>query len=163
MWVPTILTMWPWLWSLIYFKRTFTLYLGQENHHTSNDIVRQSAMIVQNEAILKSPLLGNHFKGPADIHPQRTQTSSVASKPETPKKPHSTTKDGHRTKTPWTPHSADTRTPSSTVSIQRRTNNNLNTTCQPLAQLLNIRYTLTLKFYVFKYMSTYLITSKIFT
>nr|XP_022304993.1 muscle M-line assembly protein unc-89-like isoform X3 [Crassostrea virginica] len=94
--------------------RPSSVVSSQENHHTSNDIVRQSAMIVQNEAILKSPLLGNHFKGPADIHPQRTQTSSVASKPETPKKPHSTTKDGHRTKTPWTPHSADTRTPSST-------------------------------------------------
>ena len=106
-------------------------------------------MIVQKTAIQKCPLLGNHFKRPADVHPQRTKTPSDARKPETPKTPHSATKDGHRTKTPGTPHSADTRTPSSTVSIQRRTNNNLNTTCQPLAQLLNIRYTLTLQILCF--------------
>nr|XP_022304997.1 uncharacterized protein LOC111112013 isoform X2 [Crassostrea virginica] len=87
---------------------------GQVHPHTSNDVVRQSAMIVQMEAIQKCPLLGNHFKGPADVHPQRTKTPSGARKPETPKKPHSATKDDHRTKTPGTPHSADTRTPSST-------------------------------------------------
>ena len=60
----------------------------------------------------------------ADVRPK---TPRGARKPDTPKKPHSTTKDGHRTKTPGTLHSADTRTPSSTVSIQRQTNNNLNT------------------------------------
>ena len=95
-------------------------------------------MIVQKEAIQKCPLLGKHFKGPADVNPQRTKTPSGARKPETPKKPHSATKDDHRTKKLGTPHSADTRTPSSTVSIQRQTINNLNTKCQPLAQLLNL-------------------------
>ena len=106
-------------------------------------------MIVQKEAIQKCPLLGNHFKGPADVYPQRTKTPSGARKPETPKKPHSATKDDHRTKTPGTPHSADTRTPSSTVSIPRETNNSLNTKCLPLAQLLNIRYTSTLQILCF--------------
>ena len=72
-------------------------------------------MIVQNEAFQKSLLLGNHFKGPTDVHPQKTKTPSDAGKPETPKKPHSATKDGHRTKTA---HFADQGTPSSTVSIQ---------------------------------------------
>ena len=84
-------------------------------------------MIVQNEAFQKSLLLGNHFKGPIDVHPQRKKTPSDARKPETPKKPHSATKDGHRTKTPGTPHFSDQGTPSSTVSIQRQTNNNLDT------------------------------------
>ena len=107
------------------------------------------------ENIVFTPNIHYLWKG-TDFEGVRPKTSSGARKQETPKKSHSTTKDGHRTKTPGTPHSADTGTPSSTVSIQRHINNNLNTKCQPLAQLLNIRYMLTLNFFVLKYMSLYM-------